>query len=389
MEPAENWLSQKLGQLLVLEILKKGSPQALISEYLERGLTLEQMGLQADCYQIILCESFSQGTGEEGLPNLWPAGREEHGPLHFREDGREVILLKGDAPAKFAELAKHWESPKADQRGGPLSSFFVAYGRPVSELSLLSLSYRDACELADRRFFCPPGCHILGYGALDELHKAPAVLDERALARFTDSLTGFLQTFNRAKVSQCLEELAGCLGQAGQGEERVRLFLTNLFLNVRERIRASYPLSRIPFENHLELFSGGGYLSEVLDILSEQCEAIMRATENPARNNVMDDVLSYIEHNYSGSLRLENIAPLFGYNSAYLGKLFYRTVGENFNSYVDRRRVEKAKRLLTGSSLKVYQIAEAVGYRNVDYFHKKFRRYAGMSPAEYRKRSAR
>ena len=37
------------------------------------------------------------------------------------------------------------------------------------------------------------------------------------------------------------------------------------------------------------------------------------------------------------------------------------------------------------NKLKVYEIAEQVGYKNVYYFHKKFKKYVGMSPAEYRK----
>ena len=37
---------------------------------------------------------------------------------------------------------------------------------------------------------------------------------------------------------------------------------------------------------------------------------------------------------------------------------------------------------------KVYEIAEMVGYGNVDYFHKKFRKYTGISPAEYRRTHA-
>lgn len=36
--------------------------------------------------------------------------------------------------------------------------------------------------------------------------------------------------------------------------------------------------------------------------------------------------------------------------------------------------------------MKVYEIAEQVGYKNVDYFHKKFRKYVGMSPAEFRRK---
>lgn len=60
-------------------------------------------------------------------------------------------------------------------------------------------------------------------------------------------------------------------------------------------------------------------------------------------------------------------------------------MGETFNSYLDRIRIQHSQALLCDHSLKVYEIAEKVGYKNVDYFHKKFRKLTGKSPAEYRK----
>lgn len=48
-------------------------------------------------------------------------------------------------------------------------------------------------------------------------------------------------------------------------------------------------------------------------------------------------------------------------------------------------RIDRSKELLLENRLKVYEIAEQVGYKNVDYFHKKFKKYVGISPAEFRK----
>ena len=75
---------------------------------------------------------------------------------------------------------------------------------------------------------------------------------------------------------------------------------------------------------------------------------------------------------------------MFGYNSSYLGKVFSKKVGSNFNSYVDQIRIAQAKEMLLQDNLKVYEISKNVGYKNVDYFHKKFKKYVGISPAEYR-----
>ena len=55
------------------------------------------------------------------------------------------------------------------------------------------------------------------------------------------------------------------------------------------------------------------------------------------------------------------------------------------STYVDHIRIEHAKKLISENKLKVYEISEQVGYKNVDYFHKKFKKYVGVSPAEYRK----
>ena len=107
-----------------------------------------------------------------------------------------------------------------------------------------------------------------------------------------------------------------------------------------------------------------------------------------SRITVLDELLLYIETHYSENLKLELIAPLCGYSSAYLGKIFTQRVGESFNSYVDHCRIRHAKEFLKNEKWKVYEVAAQVGYRSVDYFHKKFHHYVGMSPLEYRRRES-
>lgn len=104
-----------------------------------------------------------------------------------------------------------------------------------------------------------------------------------------------------------------------------------------------------------------------------------------SRDTILNDVLSYIEAHYHEDLKLELIAPIFGYSSAYLGKIFTRNFGESFNTYIDRCRIEHSKMLLRNEKWKVYEVAAQVGYKSVDYFHKKFHNYVGMSPLAYRR----
>ena len=99
----------------------------------------------------------------------------------------------------------------------------------------------------------------------------------------------------------------------------------------------------------------------------------------------MERVVQYIQSNYSSELRLEQLATIFGYNRAYLGKVFHQYTGENFNNYLDRIRITEAKRLLASEQYKVYEVAEMVGYTNINYFHNKFKKYVGISPLNYKR----
>ena len=71
----------------------------------------------------------------------------------------------------------------------------------------------------------------------------------------------------------------------------------------------------------------------------------------------------------------------------YFGKVFSKEIGVSFNTYLNKKRIEEAKKLLTSSDIKIYDIAERVGYSDVDYFGRKFRSMEGISPADYRKKA--
>ena len=166
--------------------------------------------------------------------------------------------------------------------------------------------------------------------------------------------------------------------------------MTDLYLTIKEKLSHLYHNADIQFPGNGDIIAFVGsryYLYEIILYFTEQFELIMRAIGNPSSDSVMDDIIHYIEHNYMDNIKLENIAPLFGYNSSYLGKIFNKKVGEGFNVFIDKVRINHSKDLLINTELKVYEIAEKVGYRNVDYFHTKFKKYVKESPAEFRKKN--
>ena len=75
---------------------------------------------------------------------------------------------------------------------------------------------------------------------------------------------------------------------------------------------------------------------------------------------------------------------MFYMNSSYLGQLFKNVLGVKFCDYINKKRIEVAKRLLRQSTFKTYEIIEKVGYANQEYFYREFKRYEGQSFAEYK-----
>lgn len=102
--------------------------------------------------------------------------------------------------------------------------------------------------------------------------------------------------------------------------------------------------------------------------------------------NFLDKILDYINRNYYNDIKLEGLAEIFSYNSAYLGKLFKNNTGIPFNTYIDTIRINKAKDMLK-EGMRVYQVAEKVGYKDIAYFYKKFKKYAGVHPTIFKEKN--
>lgn len=110
---------------------------------------------------------------------------------------------------------------------------------------------------------------------------------------------------------------------------------------------------------------------------------ISQKLDSQLSHNPIERIMNYISRHYDKDIKLESLAELFNYNSAYLGKLFKSTAGIQFNAYLDSVRVSKAKELLE-SGMKVYQVAEKTGYKDIDYFYKKFKKNTGVCPTNYK-----
>ncbi|TBL80687.1 helix-turn-helix domain-containing protein [Paenibacillus thalictri] len=92
-----------------------------------------------------------------------------------------------------------------------------------------------------------------------------------------------------------------------------------------------------------------------------------------------------IDERLGESVTLAMVAEEVELSADYLGKLFQEQLGESFKDYLTRRRIERAAWLLRNSTMKVYAVAEAVGFPNYRYFSTLFRKVTGMSPTDVKR----
>lgn len=94
--------------------------------------------------------------------------------------------------------------------------------------------------------------------------------------------------------------------------------------------------------------------------------------------------IRYMEEHYPESLALSDVAGHVGLSAEYLSRLFKEETGVKFVVYLNNLRLKHALRLLESTNLKVYEVAEQVGYSNLSYFSTVFKKNFGQNPFDYK-----
>ncbi len=104
----------------------------------------------------------------------------------------------------------------------------------------------------------------------------------------------------------------------------------------------------------------------------------------------IDGLLDYIHNNYADpDITLTRFADDYYVNSSYLGQKFRQTTGIKFTDYVNQYRIIKACELLLQERYLIYEISEKVGFGNITYFHRVFKKVTGYGTEEFRKKAVR
>lgn len=141
--------------------------------------------------------------------------------------------------------------------------------------------------------------------------------------------------------------------------------------------------SRIQFGNYMEIRA-------LLEQYISECSRLVAMYLSKNRTDKLSEQLKYIiQTNLDNEeLNIDMVADMVNLRPNYVRQVFREKVGEGFVDYVVRHRMEKAVKLLSGTDLKVQEIAASCGYGNQQYFASSFKKAYGCTPTAYKKRCA-
>lgn len=106
------------------------------------------------------------------------------------------------------------------------------------------------------------------------------------------------------------------------------------------------------------------------------------------KRTLIRDCIRFVEEHYAEQIRLENLAERAYLSPEYFSKVFKRLTSQTPIEFITSLRLDKAKQLLSTSSLPVTEIAQRTGFHDANYFSRQFRKAEGMSPATWRRQNA-
>ncbi len=122
-----------------------------------------------------------------------------------------------------------------------------------------------------------------------------------------------------------------------------------------------------------------------IDRIITQVERLKYSTQE---NGIVDQVCKFVLDNIDEQISLKVVSDSLFMNKSYVSEVFKQKTGISFIEYLTTVKMERARKLMADGRLKTYEIAELLGFKDIEYFSKLFKKNTGLTPTEYRQNIA-
>lgn len=125
------------------------------------------------------------------------------------------------------------------------------------------------------------------------------------------------------------------------------------------------------------------YLNELaLIIINEYCD-VVKIFSTSKYSSIVKEAVDYINLNLETNLTLNGIAAAIHVNSSHLSRKFKNDTNMTIINYINKKRVEKAKLYLQQDNISITDISLMVGFNDLNYFGRVFKKITSMTPSQY------
>lgn len=293
----------------------------------------------------------------------------------------KIALVIGNINSSYAKKLLNKIKKKLDKEIG--SNNFIALGEEVQDIKELYSSYRSAKKLTNNKFLFS-NLEVASTVQAD-IKNIDLNIDEKDILK---NAYTYLEIGQIDKFNEYIILLKALIRSKWYKENEIKVLITKSLMDFGDKLKKDYSFlfkNKNICEEIIDEIYKKDSLEEVMEIFINGLILISKEISINSNNSSIKRIVKYVETNYYKDIKLETLAEIFNYNSAYLGKIFKNYTGVSFNTYLDKCRIDEGKKLLLEKNLKVYEVCELIGYKNIDYFHSKFKKYVGVSPLNYKK----
>ncbi|KGK85990.1 helix-turn-helix domain-containing protein [Clostridium sp. HMP27] len=261
-------------------------------------------------------------------------------------------------------------------------------------ISSFSKDYRELWRAYEESFKALTHSFIRGDNSIiryDEIKSKDNVSYERYLNEFEQKLIRCISSTSRDELETSFKSICKFLTISGYNPETIKSIIIKILFQVVQycyNVGIDFKfLSKIMIDLMVEILKTNSFKSievigsKFLKLISEK----IRNLHHSDKSTVMNTAVAYINKYYYTNLTLEEVADVCNLSHFHFSRVFKNYCGVNFIQYLTNLRIEKAKQFLIESSATIEEISEKVGYKEVSYFSKTFKKIMEMSPSQYRK----
>lgn len=259
--------------------------------------------------------------------------------------------------------------------------FSIAVGRVTTEWSSLPKSYQDAVIASLAVFY-----HENGYISY--------YYDMRKSYSF-DKISGnsFIEGIKTMGKEQFLFHIQSLFSEIRTSEATLPVVVKHFMQDMATelyKLGNTEGVSIWPNYNSIhdisDFISACEYMKDIELFLINGVYAYYKGLDSgKTGNTTIDNIVRIVRKKYSDpELSISEISSMVGLSETYVSHLFKELTGENLKTYISEYRLLQAKELLRTTGIPVKDIAEAVGFRNGNYFASKFRQQYHCTPTQYK-----